>query len=121
MAKLYRNLNRDGTLSENSDFIIPSQKAIKTYVDNSKPLKFTNISVIRSSFLSDNTYIDFPYKAEIILQGVTANMLPIVIFRKSDAESGMFSNIVESANGKVYIWANQIPQNDITIASIICQ
>lgn len=27
-------IDTDGTLSANSDFIVPSQKAVKTYVDN---------------------------------------------------------------------------------------
>ena len=33
----FLNLDTDGTLSTNSDTIVPSQKAIKTYVDNKKP------------------------------------------------------------------------------------
>lgn len=32
------NLDTDGTLSNNSDIYIPSQKAVKTYVDNNKTI-----------------------------------------------------------------------------------
>ena len=36
MPTKFFNLDTDSTLSSNSDYLIPSQKAIKTAIDNSK-------------------------------------------------------------------------------------
>ena len=51
----FRNLSLDDTLGGNSpsDYVIPSQKAIKTYVDNNALTTSDIVSSVSSS--SDNT------------------------------------------------------------------
>lgn len=48
-------IDNDGTLSANSDFIVPSQKAVKTYADTKEPLLgFTPEDVANNhQFLAD--------------------------------------------------------------------
>ena len=84
-------------------------------------LAFTNVVVASSAFVSDVTYNEFPYKASIALTNVTSSMLPEVVFSTSDAISGIFSPVVESYNGGVYIYSSDIPSGaSITIPSILC-
>ena len=84
-------------------------------------LTFTNVVVASSAFVSDVTYNEFPYKASIALTNVTSSMLPEVVFSTADAISGIFSPVVESYNGGVYIYSSDIPSGaSITIPSILC-
>ena len=76
----------------------------------------TNTVVQVSDWVSDNTYPDYPYRAEI----VTSNYDSVweVIFGITEAISGNFAPIC-STNGKtVSIYAKQIPSASITIPTI---
>ena len=84
-------------------------------------LAFTNVVVASSAFVSDATYNEFPYRASIALTNVTSSMLPEVVFSIPDAISGIFSPVVESYNGGVYIYSSDIPSGaSIMIPSILC-
>lgn len=85
-----------------------------------KKLQFTNTSVAVSAFTSDSTYVDFPYRAAVALSGVTASMIPEVIFGLVDAASGNYAPGAESYNGGVYIYAADKPSAAITIPTILC-
>lgn len=85
-----------------------------------KKLQFTNTSVAVSAFTSDSTYADFPYRAAVALSGVTASMIPEVIFGLVDAASGNYAPGAESYNGGVYIYAADKPSAAITIPTILC-
>lgn len=69
---------------------------------------------------TDATYTDFPYKATVLLTGVTAAMMPQVIFDVEEATSGDYAPIEETHAGGVYIWAASMPEAAITIPTIIC-
>ncbi|WP_407399672.1 hypothetical protein [Treponema sp.] len=85
-----------------------------------KRLQFTNTSVAKSAFLSDSTYEDFPYKAQIPLTGVLATMTPEVVFGLADAVSGIYAPIAEAYAGGISIWASDVPESEtITIPTII--
>lgn len=85
-----------------------------------KKLQFINTSVAVSAFTSDSTYADFPYRAAVALSGVTASMIPEVIFGLVDAASGNYAPGAESYNGGVYIYAADKPSAAITIPTILC-
>ena len=80
-----------------------------------KKLLFTNITC--SSFVSDNTYTDFPYKGTIPLTGVTSNMIPEVVFDMTQAISGEYAPIAITYNGGIYIYSAN--NTSITIPTII--
>lgn len=84
-----------------------------------KKLMFENTTVPTSSFLSDATYADYPYRAAIALPGAISGMIPEVIFGLAEAISGNFAPIAESYNGGVYIYAQSVPTSAITIPTII--
>lgn len=103
-----------------------TQPATKKYADTieaaaeKKKLTFFNKSVSASSFRSDSTYTDYPYRAAIYLSGVTSGMIPEVIFAPADAMSGNFASVAAAYNGGIYIYAAEQPSASITIPTILC-
>ena len=79
------------------------------------PLKFANITV--STWVSDVTYADYPYKATITLTGVTSSMIAEVIYGLTEAESGNYAPICETFDGGVYIYSKV--NSAITIPTIL--
>lgn len=77
-----------------------------------------NISVATSAWVSDVTYVDYPFKASIPIDGCTANHIPEVTFALSDATSGNFAPIAETYDGGVYIYAAEVPSEAITVPTI---
>lgn len=83
-----------------------------------KRLQFVDVPVAEASFAADATYEDFPYRAAVALEGVTAEMLPEVVFSLADAASGNFAPVAESYDGGVYIYAAEIPAGETEIPVI---
>lgn len=84
-----------------------------------KKLLFSNVSVSAASFVADVTYAEYGYRAQIALTGVTASMVPEVIFGLDDAVSGIFAPIVESYSGGIYLYASEQPSGATTVPTII--
>lgn len=82
-------------------------------------LTFSSTSVPAASFVSDSTYTDFPYRAAVALTGVTASMIPEVVFGVSDAMSGNFAPVAEAYDGGIYLYAAAVPDAAITIPTIL--
>ena len=85
-----------------------------------KVLTFTNKTVATSAWGSDTTYTDFPYRAAVACNGVTAKHYAEVSFSPADAISGSFAPVAESYAGGVYIYASEIPVAALTIPTIVC-
>ena len=84
-----------------------------------KKLLFSNVNISAASFVSDSTYEEYGYRAQIVLSGVTASMLPEVIFGLDDAVSGIFAPIVESFSGGIYVYASEQPSGATTVPTIV--
>lgn len=69
-----------------------------------------------SSWTSDNTYADYPYKGTISLVGVDGTMGVEVTFSNADAISGNYSPICNTTNDAVEIWSKV--NTSITIPTI---
>ena len=85
-----------------------------------KVLPFTNKTVATSAWVSDTTYTDFPYRAAVSCDGVTAKYYAEVVFSPTDALDGIFCPVVESYDGGVYLYANEMPSAALTIPTIVC-
>lgn len=83
-------------------------------------LKFEDTIALASSFVSDSTYTDYPYRAAIDLSGVTASMTPEVVFSVESQTDNDFASVAESYNGGIYIYAADKPVANIAIPTIIC-
>ena len=86
---------------------------------NAVKLEFTNVTIAPEAFVSDNTYVDYSYRADLALNDVVSSMIPEVIFGMAEAISGNFAPVVESYDGGVYIYASDVPEATITIPTII--
>ena len=83
-------------------------------------LIFEDQTVATSAWVSDSTYTDYGYKAVVSLSGVTASMIPDVVFDPADALSGNFAPVAVSGAGSVTIYAKAVPESTITIPSVVC-
>nr|DAR17572.1 MAG TPA: Receptor Binding Protein [Caudoviricetes sp.] len=85
-----------------------------------KKLAFANTAVAVSTWADDSTYEDYPYRAAVALSGVTAAMIPEVVFGLAAMSENSFAPVAECYNGGVYIYAADVPESTITIPTIIC-
>ena len=85
-----------------------------------KKLAFANTVVAVSAWAEDSTYEDYPYRAAVALSGVTAAMIPDVVFGLAAMADNSFAPVAECYNGGVYIYAAVVPESAITIPTIIC-
>lgn len=108
------------TGTDNSKWVSPFD--VKNAISNfgSDVLVFTNKTVLSSSFISDTTYTDYPYRATISLPGVSSEMVPIVAFSYNDSVNSKLCNIATTYAGGVYIYAKEIPTSPVAIDTIIC-
>lgn len=95
-------------------------KTLNAAVDKINKLQFTGVTVAASKFVDDTTYEDFSKRAAVSLSGVTASMIPEVIFGLADATGDNFAPVAETYDGGVYIYAADVPKADVTIPTIIC-
>lgn len=85
-----------------------------------KKLAFANTVVAVSAWAEDSTYEDYPYRAAVALSGVTAAMIPDVVFGLAAMADNSFAPVAECYNGGVYIYAADVPESAITMPTIIC-
>ena len=85
-----------------------------------KKLAFADTAVPVSAWAEDSTYEDYPYRAAVTLSGVTAAMIPEVVFGVDAMSDNNFAPVAECYNGGVYIYAADVPESTITIPTIIC-
>lgn len=81
---------------------------------------YTNINVPVANWSTNATYSEYPYRAAIALDGITASYYPEVIFNITEANSGTFAPVCETYNGGIYLYAKYIPLASITIPTIKC-
>ena len=75
---------------------------------------FSNVSAV---FSADATYTAYPYRASIALTGVTASMIPEVIFDAEDAVSGTLAPVSAAYDGGIYVYSAD--GSSITIPTVI--
>lgn len=85
-----------------------------------KKLAFANTVVAVSAWAEDSTYEDYSCRAAVALSGVTAAMIPDVVFGLAAMADNSFAPVAECYNGGVYIYAADVPESAITIPTIIC-
>ena len=88
---------------------------------SSTMLKDTFVTVYAEDWEDDpdETSAAFPYRASVPLEGVTADMFTSVVFDIDDACSGNYAPVTQSDSGVVYIYASEIPEDDITILTVV--
>ena len=89
-------------------------------------IKATNVQVLTTDWVDESsgggtpTYADYPFRADITIQGVTTDYSPDVRFGLDEAVSGIFAPIADTGTNKVMIYASEQPSATVTIPVIIC-
>lgn len=86
-----------------------------------KTYKYTNVQVEVDEFVADETYPDYPLKADIDVPDANADMIATVIFSISDAESGNYAPVNETSEGVVTVYAKEVPEAPLVIPTILVQ
>lgn len=88
--------------------------------------KFNNVTLVKSAFVADTTYTDYPLRAKLQLAGVDSTMYPEVTFGVQTLSDEDFAPVVETYGteggdeGGVYIYASGTPSADVVIPTIVC-
>ena len=108
------------TGTNNTKWVSPAD--VKSAIGNfgAEVLVFTNQSVPVASFVSNTTYADYPFRASVTLSGVTADMVPVVIFSHNDSVNSKLCNIAATYAGGIYIYAKEKPASPVVIDTVIC-
>lgn len=92
------------------------------YVHTNKanaPVIAENVQVSQESWTQTDTYEDYPFSATATVTGMTADMIPEVVFALTDATSGTFAPVAAPTVDGVTIYASEQPQNVVTIPTIV--
>lgn len=95
----------DTVTQQGTPFSATWMNEMENGIFNAYPLTFSAVSVNSSLWVSDTTYEDFPYKADIPLTGVTADMVPTVTFDVPEATGGELAPVCSTGAGYVRIYA----------------
>lgn len=68
-------------------------------------------------FVSDNTYEDYPYRANLVIENVTSGTYASVCFNLECAVSGNYAPMCETYDGGLYIYSKI--DDEIIIPSIV--
>ena len=99
----------------------PSQIKSDIGAGNCGSIVKSNVSVATSAWTSSTAYSDYPYQASITVSGCTSNHVPEVVFRPTDASSGIFAPVCSSTTNAVIIYATEKPSTSITILTVECR
>lgn len=66
----------------------------------------------------DDIVTEYPYKADIALQGITANHCAHISFAPEEVQDGVFAPYNNTQDGYVRIYANSKPISEMTIPTI---
>ena len=95
---------------------------IKQDILKSSPvIKEDDIAVLPAMFVADETYSDYPYKADLLISNAWAEHIPTVNFALKQAESGNYAPVSLAGNGYVRIYAKAVPEAGFVIPTIILQ
>ena len=88
---------------------------------NVEPKKYMFNDITVPSNLFNETLIggDYPWTAQITCHGVNENMVPEVFFDMTEAINGVFAPVAHSVRDGVIIYANEQPETDFIIPTII--
>lgn len=81
---------------------------------------FTDVTIWPAAFVADSTYENYPYAAFIECQNVKDTHQPDIAFSRDTPQKCSIAKTAKSANGGIYIYAEDVPTESITISTIIC-
>lgn len=110
--EVYDALVQSGGIDETAQYLTTNDDPYGSIV-------VSNTVVPVSSWAEDVFSETYPYAASVALTGVTSDMVPEIVFSIEDTISGNFAPVAQSLNGGITIYAQAIPEADITVPTII--
>lgn len=109
------NVTVDALITSDSANPVRSSAIYAELAEKQSKAKFySNVSA--SSWTADSTYSDYGYKCELSLSGVGASDFAFVTFGVTEADSGNYAPVAETAEGKVIIYSKV--NTAVTIKSV---
>lgn len=83
------------------------------------PIVAENVQILSTAWTQTDTYEDYPFSATATVTGMTADMIPEVVFALTDATSGTFAPVAAPTVDGVTIYASEQVQDTMIIPTII--
>ena len=97
--------------------LIDGSVTARKIADECKNIIKENVALAAAAFNEDNTVDGVSYKAELVVTGSTAAMLPLIAWTAAQSEELEVKRI-ESAAGKIIIYSANAPSADLTIPTV---
>jgi hypothetical protein len=81
-------------------------------------LTYDNLTVPASAWEADSTWADYPYRAGVSCNGVTAAMSGEVIFHPSAVKAYSLSPVAVTGEGCVYLYAETAPSGEVNVLQL---
>lgn len=78
-----------------------------------------NLIVPTGAWAVDTLYATYPRRAAVAIEGVTADMIPIIAYSVDAVNLGTLAPVAHAYNGGIYIYASATPGASITILSVV--
>lgn len=88
--------------------------ATRLVFENKASSSWTELSATAEDYNAD-----YPWRGTLTCTGVTASMIPEIIFSIEDATSGEFAPIARTDAGEIYIYAANEPTGTVTVPTVI--
>ena len=111
----YKNAISGANQQQVSFATINNKSIVGTTQNIETSIKLSNTTV--STWESDTTYVDYPYKATIAATDVKSTMVAEVVYDMADAESGNYASVCNTFDGGVYIYSKV--NTAITIPTVL--
>ena len=114
---VHLSISGDYLNDDDQSFVANNEEVVWVNYNLSEPAIQTITNTTVSTWASDNTYPDYPYRAAIPITGVTANDVAEVMFDVDQAISGDYAPVTVTYSGGVYIYS--AVNDSITIPTIV--
>lgn len=91
------------TVAELSSSVTGLETALSNKQD--KNIKFTDVTIPVATWVEDSTYLNYPYKATLYFENVSADMLGFMLLSADQAITGNYLSIINVNNGSIDVWS----------------
>lgn len=107
----------EGTYHSGHIYQMQLKDGLKVWVDISPSTTIIKNNITVSNWVEDTTYVNFGFKADIEINGLTENDVCEVIFNQTEASSGNYTQVNLSSENKLTIYSKV--NTEIIIPTII--
>lgn len=90
-------------VSDLSGSVLSLETALSNKQD--KNIKFTDVTIPVATWVEDLTYPNYPYKATLYFENISADMLGFMLLSADQAITGNYLSIIKVNNGNIDVWS----------------